>query len=308
MVPKSDVAASHELTPASKFAHQQDEVVRPPVQLVQDPEPQVPALPVIEPAPASNVAVPSTLRLEHARPRIEPVHSPNPPTRTPEVPTPPLCSIPATANNAPAPIMVVAVSESARPRVEAVHCPVQLVPAPQPLPPPAASRPTPAPGRVATVLESTPPMVEMVHRPVQLVPAPPSLPPPAESKPTPAPDRVATVPESTRPRVEMVHRPVQPVPAPQSLPPPAGSKPTPAPDKVATVPESTRPRVEMVHRPVQLVPAPHLFRRLREVRQHLHLTELLLSRKVLVAGPKRFTVRSNSSLLLNLFRRLREAS
>ncbi|KAH9174001.1 hypothetical protein EDB89DRAFT_1956215 [Lactarius sanguifluus] len=251
---KSDVAASHDLTPASKFAHQQDEAVRPPVQLVQDPEPQVLPLPMIEPAPTSNAVVPSTLRLEHARPRIEPVHSPNPPTRTPEVPSPPLCSIPATANNAPAPVMVVAVSESARPRVEAVHHPVQLVPAPQPLPPPAASRSIPAPGRVATVLESTPPRVEMVHRPVQLVHAPPSLPPPAESKPTPAPDRVATVLESTPPRVEMVHRPVQLVPVPPSLPPPAESKP--APDRVATVPESTRPRVETVHRLVQPVPAP----------------------------------------------------
>ncbi|KAH9019986.1 hypothetical protein EDB85DRAFT_543260 [Lactarius pseudohatsudake] len=326
MVPKSDVAASHELTPASKFAHQQDEVVRPPVQLVRDPEPQVPALPVIEPAPASNVAVSSTLRLEHARPRIEPVHSPNPPTRTPEVPTPPLCSIPATANNAPAPVMVVAVSESARPRVEAVHRPVQLVPAPQPLPPPAASRPTPAPGRVATVLESTPPRVEMVHRPAQLVPAPPSLPPPAESKPTPAPDRVATVPESTRPRVEMVHRPVQLLLSRKVLVP--GSKWFTVQSnsslllslfrRLREISQHRLPIGLLLSRKV-LVPGSKwptvqfnsslllsLFRRLWAVSQHLRPTGLLLSRKVLVPGSKWFIVRSNSSLFLSLFRRLRE--
>ncbi|KAH9059811.1 hypothetical protein EDB87DRAFT_728493 [Lactarius vividus] len=158
MVPKSDVGASHELTPASKPARQQDEAVQPPVQPVQVPEPQVPALPMIEPAPANNTADPGTL--EHARPRID---SPNPPTRTSE--TPPLCGILATANNAPAPDMVVTVSESARFRVEVAHRLVQPVPA-QPLPPPAANRPTPTPGRVATVLESTLHRVEMVHRPV----------------------------------------------------------------------------------------------------------------------------------------------
>ncbi|KAH9020240.1 hypothetical protein EDB84DRAFT_578632 [Lactarius hengduanensis] len=137
----------------------------------------VAAPPVIEPAPASSTAVPSAP--EHTYPRIEPVHFPNLPPRTPEALTLLWCSNSATAGNAPAPEGVATISESPGPRVEMVRRPVQLVPAPWSLPPPTM----PAPDRVGATSESTRPWVEMIHRPVQSVPAPWSRTSPTGSKP-----------------------------------------------------------------------------------------------------------------------------
>ena len=240
--PKSDIAASHKFTPTSKRAPQQVDAVQP---VQAHPGPQVFASPMTEPAPASSVAVPSAP--EYARPRIEPVHSPNLPARTPEALTPPLHSNLATASNAPAPVRVAAVSESAYPQVEMVHRPVQLVPAPRSLKSPTGSKPAPtvsasAPSKIIPTPDRTRPLAaEAVRLPAQHTrPIPKSLAPVGNVS-------VATLtPSDTRSQAAAVSRPVYLTPESSALPVCRGPVPAssvPTPNMVRLPLERARPQV-----------------------------------------------------------------
>jgi hypothetical protein len=283
--PKSDVPAPapNKPTLTSRSAPEQGEVVRPPVQAQAHPVTQVSSPPVIKPVPSRSAAAPSAP--EHARPRVEPVPSPNVPARIPEAPTPPLQGNPATASRVPAPDRV-SVPESARPRVEMVH-----------------GTTAPAPERVAAVPESTRPRagVEMVHRPVQPALAHQSFTSSTGGRPAlaaiastpgktiPAPDRTRSLateavrtpaqhsrpvgnvsatgrttytPSGTRYQAAAVPRPVQdarPTPGSSAVPVrhgpvPAGS--VPSPNMVRLPPQYTRSQVGAGHTSTRVSHAP----------------------------------------------------
>ena len=186
------------------------ESVRPPVAMVHRP---------VQPVPA---------------PRIE--HSPNLPARTPQAFTPPF-------RGNPAPNGVAAVSESARPPVEMISRPVQLVPAPRP--PTSSGGSKSAPTGSASVPSKTIPAPdhtrsltgEAVRLPTQYT-ATKSPPPVGNASATLTPGGIRS-PAAAVPRpVQVVHTPGSSALPVRSGPVPAGS--VPAPNMIR--PPSERPR------------------------------------------------------------------